>query len=285
MGPSAQLIPEAPSLPRHTARRTAGPSHPSKWVEAEKEGVASMKRSLFAVAVAIAAVLSTMALAACSATLPNEPPGIEGVVTSVDAGGAGASVYLVEVPEAERGGETAAEFVSDKAAVTVDADTALFDADGGTDGPVTIGVGTRVRVWFEGPVAESYPVQGRAKAVQVLGEEPPGEQGDAGVLELTAADDASSQTLAAGQTVQVSLEANPSTGYAWAIDGEAPAFLEQTGEPVFTPESDALGAGGTEVWTFRATGAGAGTLALKYWRSFEPDVEPERTFSVEIAVE
>jgi len=26
-----------------------------------------------------------------------------------------------------------------------------------------------VRVWFTGPVAESYPVQGAAQAVQILG--------------------------------------------------------------------------------------------------------------------
>jgi hypothetical protein len=48
----------------------------------------------------------------------------------------------------------------------------FFGADGNAaslDSIARLAKGTRVRVWFEGAVAESYPVQGSAKAVQILG--------------------------------------------------------------------------------------------------------------------
>ncbi len=122
-------------------------------------------------ATVMAAVLVAV-LAGCSATLPDEPAGIEGVVTNVDEAVSGSFVYLVEVPEAQRGSDEVAGYVSDKAAVTADADTALFDDNGESGDSVTIAEGSRVRVWFEGAVAESYPVQGRAKVIQVLAESP-----------------------------------------------------------------------------------------------------------------
>ena len=57
------------------------------------------------------------------------------------------------------------------------------------------------------------------------------------------------------------------------------------GEPEYTAGSSALGAGGTEVWTFVGKSAGDGTLELKYWRSFEPTATPAGTFEVKIGVE
>ena len=45
----------------------------------------------------------------------------------------------------------------------------FFDSSGSPTKPSGVGVGTNVRVWFSGAVAESYPVQGTAQAVQILG--------------------------------------------------------------------------------------------------------------------
>ncbi len=108
--------------------------------------------------------------------------------------------------------------------------------------------------------------------------------GCAGPVRLSDADDGSVQRLDAGQELQVSLEANPTTGYQWAVDGDLPAQLEQKGEPVYDASSNAIGAGGTEVWTFVAKEPGTGTLRLKYWRSFEPTVPPVVTYSLSVAV-
>jgi inhibitor of cysteine peptidase len=104
-------------------------------------------------------------------------------------------------------------------------------------------------------------------------------------LELTAEDNGTAQTLAIDQELTITLEANPSTGYAWEIDGQPPGQLEQLGEPEFSAESKAIGAGGTQVWRFRAAESGKGELKLKYWRSFEPTVPPIETFSVTVSVD
>jgi len=102
-------------------------------------------------------------------------------------------------------------------------------------------------------------------------------------LELTSKDSGSEQTLAVGQQLKITLDANPTTGYLWAVD-EVPDQLEQSGEPEYSSESGAMGAGGTDVWTFMGTSAGTGTLKLKYWRSFEPTVAPVETFEVTVEV-
>jgi inhibitor of cysteine peptidase len=103
-------------------------------------------------------------------------------------------------------------------------------------------------------------------------------------LELTDGDAGSTQALAVGQQLKVTLEANPTTGYQWALDGELPAQLEQKGAPVYSAESGAIGAGGTEVWTFVGKAAGDGELKLKYWRSFESTVPPVKSFAVNVGV-
>jgi protein-L-isoaspartate O-methyltransferase len=38
-------------------------------------------------------------------------------------------------------------------------------------------------------------------------------------------------------------------------------------------------------FTFKAAGDGSALLRLKYWRSFEPDTAPLRTFEVNVTVE
>lgn len=112
---------------------------------------------------AVALSLS-VGVAGCGPSLPDEPAGIEGVATSVDrSAGDGQLTILVEVPA----GVDAAGFVSDKASVRVLPETLVF-TPGGSEGDLElIEAGVGIRVWFEGPVAESYPVQGTAAAVQV----------------------------------------------------------------------------------------------------------------------
>jgi len=104
-------------------------------------------------------------------------------------------------------------------------------------------------------------------------------------IELSAEDDGSTQRLAVGQGLTVQLDSNPTTGYRWALDGELPGGLEQIGEPEYVAGSDAIGAGGTELWRFRGAAAGSAELKLKYWRSFEPTAPPEGRFSATIEIE
>jgi inhibitor of cysteine peptidase len=103
-------------------------------------------------------------------------------------------------------------------------------------------------------------------------------------VELTQNDSGTTQALATGQELLVTLDSNPTTGYRWSLDGALPSTLKQAGEPKFTSGSSAMGAGGAEVWTFTGAAAGDAKLRLKYWRSFEPTAAPAKTFVVTVSV-
>lgn len=100
---------------------------------------------------------------------PSAPPSgvadITGVVRDVTPGGdAGTAVLLVVADP---------DVVSsvDRASVRVTTQTAVWAPPGADVAAPTLddlAVGQRVAVWFTGPVAESYPVQATAGAVQIL---------------------------------------------------------------------------------------------------------------------
>jgi predicted secreted protein len=63
-----------------------------------------------------------------------------------------------------------------------------------------------------------------------------------------------------GDTVQLSLPAQPSTGYKWVIKKPDPAQLKQVGKPKFSPNNDTMGAKGKMLWTFSSVGVGKVTV-------------------------
>lgn len=85
--------------------------------------------------------------------------------------------------------------------------------------------------------------------------------------------------------LKVDLDSNPTTGYQWnvSIDGSGIKLVNSEYETQDTKESDGLedilgqpgenspvmGAGGTESFEFRGTGAGEQTITFTYERSFE----------------
>ena len=102
---------------------------------------------------------------------------------------------------------------------------------------------------------------------------------------LTAPDSGREVALVSGQRLVVSLAANPTTGYQWALVNAG--GLVPVGEPAYTPDAAApgtVGSGGTSVWTFAAERPGRGTLRLAYGRAFEPGVPPAETFEVPVVV-
>jgi inhibitor of cysteine peptidase len=109
-------------------------------------------------------------------------------------------------------------------------------------------------------------------------------------LDLTEADSGKSFTVKAGATITVSIPGNPTTGYQWEADlgEESAALLTAEGEPFYEAESTdetLVGSGGTYTFTFTAAAAGQAELTLKYWRSFEPDVDPIDSFTATITIE
>jgi inhibitor of cysteine peptidase len=103
-------------------------------------------------------------------------------------------------------------------------------------------------------------------------------------VKLDAGDDGSQVELKAGQTLVVSLEGNPTTGYTWEAAELDEQVLRQLGEAEFNPESDAIGAGGVQTLRFETVNSGQTTLNLVYRRPWEADEEPTETFSVQVVV-
>ena len=91
--------------------------------------------------------------------------------------------------------------------------------------------------------------------------------------------------LQKGQTLVITLEGNPTTGYSWEVaEPLNEQVLRQVGEPEFKAESQALGAGGIQVLRFEAVNAGKTTLKLIYHRPWEEGVDPLETYSIEVVV-
>ena len=98
-------------------------------------------------------------------------------------------------------------------------------------------------------------------------------------------DDGREKQLKKGQTLVVTLEGNPTTGYSWEVaDPLNEQVLRQAGEPEFKAESDLIGAGGVQILRFEAVNAGKFTLKLVYHRPWEKDVEPLETYSIQVVV-
>lgn len=89
-----------------------------------------------------------------------------------------------------------------------------------------------------------------------------------------------------GKKFAIVLESNPTTGYKWDFSKPPDrSILEFSGSKYIAPESTPpAGAGGKEVWTFKAANKGTALIVLKYVRPWEKDMYPleTRTFVVEV---
>jgi len=103
-------------------------------------------------------------------------------------------------------------------------------------------------------------------------------------VKLTEADAGKRVELAPGDTLEIALEGNPSTGYNWEVESVDNAILKQVGEPQFEADSSAVGSPGVITLAFQALASGQTNLKLIYHRSFEPEVAPLETYEVSVVV-
>ena len=104
-------------------------------------------------------------------------------------------------------------------------------------------------------------------------------------VKATIDDNGREKQLKKGQTLVVTLEGNPTTGYSWEVaEPLDEQVLRQVGEAEFKQESDLVGAGGVQILRFEAVSAGTMTLKLVYHRPWEKDVEPLETYSIQVVV-
>ena len=92
-------------------------------------------------------------------------------------------------------------------------------------------------------------------------------------------------TATAGETFDIVLPSNPSTGYHWNIIPELDAnLIEFVGQDYLAEQPVKPGSGGVDVWTFRAVNAGDTTLALGYYPP-DNETDPEETVTFSVHVE
>jgi inhibitor of cysteine peptidase len=106
--------------------------------------------------------------------------------------------------------------------------------------------------------------------------------------EIDGSADGSRVTLAPGQALRITVDANPATGYRWVIDRSAATVLTPVGQPMYTPSSTSaplVGAGGTMTFDFVAGTAGSDTLQLAYRRAAPKDSAAARSLRVEVVVQ
>jgi inhibitor of cysteine peptidase len=106
-------------------------------------------------------------------------------------------------------------------------------------------------------------------------------------VQITETDADSTLQLALGGQLIVALASNPTTGFSWSAGETSDAALVLQGEPRYAPPGSTtavVGAGGTEIFTFRAEMPGRANLVLEYRRPFEPDAAPEQTFRVTVEI-
>jgi inhibitor of cysteine peptidase len=94
-------------------------------------------------------------------------------------------------------------------------------------------------------------------------------------------------TLAVGNTLTVKLASNYTTPYRWTPDTKIgdETIVKQTSHRFVHPTTDALGAPGTEVWTFTALKPGTTTISTSYTSFVARDAPPKCVYNATVTVQ
>jgi inhibitor of cysteine peptidase len=84
--------------------------------------------------------------------------------------------------------------------------------------------------------------------------------------------------------VLIALDSNPSTGYSWqaSYDEAMLDLVEESYELGEYAKLGLVGAGGTELFRFRALKSGETEITMVYKRSWETEVLDQKVFTVEV---
>ncbi len=84
--------------------------------------------------------------------------------------------------------------------------------------------------------------------------------------------------------ILIALESNPSTGYSWeaSYDETRLELVEETYELGEFAKQGLFGAGGTELFRFKALKSGEAKITMDYKRSWETEVLEQKVFTVEV---
>ena len=104
---------------------------------------------------------------------------------------------------------------------------------------------------------------------------------------LTLDDSGKTVDLVVGETVTLTLQGNPTTGYEWTVKKfDNAGVLRTLLDGVYTANADEpglVGMGGTYVWSYKAIEPGEAHVDMIYARPWETDA-PAETFSMTFMV-
>lgn len=87
-----------------------------------------------------------------------------------------------------------------------------------------------------------------------------------------------------GESLQIALAENATTGYRWEIARYDEDCIEALSSDSSYPDSGAVGSGGRAIFTFRGSRAGRGEIVLKHRRPWEKDQPPVAEFRLRVHV-
>ena len=102
---------------------------------------------------------------------------------------------------------------------------------------------------------------------------------------VTDAEKGSDVHMKAGDTLQVRLQSNPSTGYMWYVHPKSSVLLRLTGQSQTQAAEPGVGTPIVQVFTFQPRRRGDGILLLRYVRSWEKPALGEEQFNLHVVVE
>ena len=85
-------------------------------------------------------------------------------------------------------------------------------------------------------------------------------------------------SVRAGESFEISLDSNPSTGYSWEADFEENEVMLEN--RTYQSESSLIGAGGKETFTFRSLEKAETIITMKYKRPWEEKDVDIRLFRI-----
>jgi len=87
--------------------------------------------------------------------------------------------------------------------------------------------------------------------------------------------------MSVGDSLIVTLPSDPGTGYSWSSWVSDEIILEQSEHEYI----GRLGAGGKEIWTFKALTEGTCTIEIEYRPPQEEDATPAQTFALTVNIQ
>lgn len=92
--------------------------------------------------------------------------------------------------------------------------------------------------------------------------------------------------IAAGGTLTVTLESNQTTGFQWELKsvGDTSVLQSQGGNYEAPEDTGMVGAGGEEVWTFKALKPGNSSLSMEYSQPWDGGTKAGQTFNLTVVV-